>query len=216
MVTQSFKERVAQVAIAQAKVYEQVFLKYEYLLCSEAFSEKPYYIISAHADNFRHLVGVNTSFSSEEFFNKCLDGTLTENEFDFVKRGQSEKEVKGAVRDKIIALPEFLSMMGKPLIAQESFVKNRVHCSFATTDRSATIGFIAEDKSKPMTLLRGDRLDSAQSAAVDLVLRRPFGSQEFNEIVFGDEDMIAKYQSEIESLLDENLLPDKTIGMVLV
>lgn len=216
MVTQSFKESVAQVAIAQAKVYEQVFLKYEYLLCSEAFSEKPYYIISAHADNFRHLVGVNTSFSAEEFFNKCLDGTLTENEFDFVKRGQSEKEVKGAVRDKIIALPEFLSMMGKPLIAQESFVKNRVHCSFATTDRSATIGFIAEDKSKPMTLLRGDRLDSAQSAAVDLVLRRPFGSQEFNEIVFGDEDMIAKYQSEIESLLDENLLPDKTIGMVLV
>ena len=110
MVTQSFKERVAQVAIAQAKVYEQVFLKYEYLLCSEAFSENPYYIISAHADNFRHLVGVNTSFSAEEFFNKCLDGTLTENDFDFIKRGQSEKEVKGAVRDKIIALPEFLSI----------------------------------------------------------------------------------------------------------
>ena len=179
MAAQSFKERVTQVAIAQAKIYEQVFLKYEYLLCSEAFSDKPYYIISAHADNFRHLVGVNTTFSAEEFFVRCLAGTLTENDFDFYKRGQSEKEVKGAVRDKIIALPEFLSMMGKPLLAEESFVKNRVHCSFATTDRSATVGFIAADKSKPMTLLRGDRLDSTKSAAVDLVLRRPYGTQYF-------------------------------------
>ncbi len=65
MITQNFKERVAQLAIAQAKVYEQIFLKYEYLLCSEAFSENQYYIIFAHADNFGHLVGVNTSFSAE-------------------------------------------------------------------------------------------------------------------------------------------------------
>ena len=52
MVAQSFKERVTQVAIEQAKIYEQVFLKYEYLLCSEAFSDKPYYreraIVSEH------------------------------------------------------------------------------------------------------------------------------------------------------------------------
>lgn len=216
MVTQSFKERVAQVAIAQAKVYEQVFLKYEYLICSETFSENPYYIISAHADNFRHLVGVNTSFSAEEFFNKCLDGTLTENDFDFVKRGQSEKEVKGAVRDKIIALPEFLSMIGKPLVAQESFVKNRVHCSFATTDRSATIGFIAEDKSKPMTLLRGDRLDPTKSAAVDLIFRKPYGSVEFNEIVYGNEDMIKKYIDAIRPLLAEEFTPEESLQPVML
>ena len=216
MAAQSFKERVTQVAIAQAKIYEQVFLKYEYLLCSEAFSDKPYYIISAHADNFRHLVGVNTTFSAEEFFVRCLAGTLTENDFDFYKRGQSEKEVKGAVRDKIIALPEFLSMMGKPLIAEESFVKNRVHCSFATTDRSATVGFIAADKSKPMTLLRGDRLDSTKSAAVDLVLRRPYGTQYYNEIVFGNKDMLKKYADEIKPLLNEDLIPNETIEMALV
>lgn len=216
MAAQSFKERVTHVAITQAKVYEQVFLKYEYLICSKAFSDKPYYIISAHADNYRHLIGVNSVCSAGDFFTKCLAETLTENDFDFRKRGQSEKEVKGAVRDKIIALPEFLSMMGKPLIAEESFVKNRVHCSFATTDHSATIGFIATDKSKPMTLLRGDRLDASKSAAVDLVLRRPYGDQSFDEIVFGNEDMIMKYRSDIEPLLAENLLPNETMGMALV
>lgn len=214
MVAQGFKERVTQVAIEQAKIYEQVFLKYEYLLCSAAFSDKPYYIISAHADNFRHLVGVNTAFSADEFFARCLSGTLTENDFDFRKRGQSEKEVKGAVRDKIIALPEFLSMMGKPLLAEESFVKNRVHCAFATTDKSATIGFIAADKSKPMTLLRGDRLDSSKCAAVDLVLRRPFGDQKFDEVVFGDENMIAKYIGCIKPLLTDELIPEEILQPV--
>lgn len=216
MATQSFKERVAQVAIAQAKVYEQVFLKYEYLLCSEAFLVKDYYIVSAHADNFRHLVGVNTSFSADDFFAKCWNGTLTENDFDFTKRGQSEKEVKGAVRDKIIALPDFLSMMGKPLVAQESFVKNRVHCSFATTDRSATIGFVATDKSKPMTLLRGDRLDASQSCAVDLVLRRRRDEELFDEVVFGDDDMIEKYIDCIDSLISEDLNPTGTMTPALV
>lgn len=216
MAAQSFKERVTQVAIAQAKVYEQVFLKYEYLLCSEAFSDKPYYIISAHADNYRHLVGVNTAFSADDFFQKCLSGTLTENDFDFCKRGQSEKEVKGAVRDKIIALPEFLSMMGEPLLAEESFVKNRVHCSFATSDRSATVGFIAADKSKPMTLLRGDRLDSTKSAAVDLVLRRPYGTQYFTEIIFGNEAMLEKYVDAIKPLLNRDLLPSEIMDMAHV
>lgn len=216
MAAQSFKERVAQVAIAQAKVYDEVFLQYEYLLCSEAFSAKDYYIISAHADNFRHLVGVNTSFSAEDFFAKCLNGTLTENDFDFSKRGQSEKEVKGAVRDKIIALPEFLSMMGKPLIAQESFVKNRVHCSFATTDQSATVGFIATDKSKPMTLLRGDRLDASQCCVVDLILRRQRDEELFGEIVFGNDDMIEKYIDSIEELISEDLKPTGTMTPALV
>lgn len=216
MAAQSFKERVTQVAIAQAKIYEQVFLKYEYLLCSKAFTDRPYYIISAHADNYRHLVGVNTTISADDFFAKCLNGTLTENDFDFHKRGQSEKDTKGAVRDKIIALPEFLSMMGKPLLAEESFVKNRVHCSFATTDRSATIGFIAADKSKPMTLLRGDRLDSSKRAAVDLVLRRLYGSQLFDEVIYGDESMIAKYRSDIETLITEDLLPSETMNLAPV
>lgn len=216
MAMQSFKERVTQVAIAQAKIYEQVFLKYEYLLCSEAFSNKPYYIISAHADNYRHLIGVNTVFSADDFFQKCLSGTLTENDFDFHKRGQSEKKVKGAVRDKIIALPEFLSMIGKPLLAEEHFIKNCVRCSFATTDRRATVGFIAADKSKPMTLLRGDRLDPTQSAAVDLVLRGPYGTQYFTEIVFGNEAMIEKYTDEIKPLLNRDLFPSKTMDVALV
>ena len=211
MAVQDFKERVRQVAIEQAKVYEQVFLRHEYLLCSEAFHSQPYYIISAHADNYRHLVGVNTRFSAEIFFKKCLDGTLAENDFDFCKRGQSEKEVKGAVRDKIIVLPNFLSMVSSSLSAEESFVKGRVHCNFAAADSGATVGFIASDKSKPMTLLRGNRLDPSKSASVDLILRRSTGASFFDEIVYGNERMLAQYRERIKMLLAENLKETKEL-----
>ena len=143
MAVQDFKKRVRQVAIEQAKVYEQVFLRHEYLLCSEAFHSQPYYIISAHADNYRHLVGVNTSFSAEIFFKKCLDGTLAENDFDFCKRGQSEKEVKGA--------------------------------------------------------------------SVDVILCRSTGASFFDEIVYGNERMLAKYRERIKMLLAENLKETKEL-----
>ena len=203
MAVRDFKERVRQVAIEQAKVYEQVFLRHEYLLCSEAFHSQPYYIISAHADNYRHLVGVNTSFSAEIFFKKCLDGTLAENDFDFCKCGQSEKE--------IIVLPNFLSMVSSSLSAEESFVKGRVHCNFAAADSGATVGFISSDKSKPMTLLRGNRLDPSKSASVDLILRRSTGASFFDEIVYGNERMLAKYRERIKMLLAENLKETKEL-----
>ncbi len=214
MAAQSFKERVTQTAISQAKVYEKVFLKYEYLLCSKAFHNQSYYIISAHADNYRHLVGVNTAISADDFFAKCINGTLTEEDFDFNKKGQPEKEVKGAVRDKLIALPQFLTMMEKPLLAEEEFVKNRVHCIFATTDQSATVGFATADRSKPMTLLRGDRLNPLKSAPVDLILRRQTGAELFDEIVCGDETMVAKYMGGIQKILSDDLKPQKAYSTV--
>ena len=212
----TFKQRVAQTAIAYAPVYESVYLKYEYLVCSEAFSSQDYYIISACADNYKHLIGVNTAISAEEFFKKCLSKTLTEDDFDFVKIGQSEAAVKGSVRRKIKALPDFLSMLNGPLIAEEGFVKNKVSCTFATTDKSVTVGYITVGKSRPKTLLKGDELEEEKSRKVDLILRRQSGEALFNEIVCGDEEMIAKYKAKIAPLLVKELLPQETMDMALV
>ena len=212
----TFKQRVAQTAITYATVYESEYLKYEYLVCSEAFSSQDYYIIAACADNYRHLIGVNTAISADDFFAKCLSGTLTEDDFDFVKNGQSEAAVKGSVRRKINALPHFLSMLGSPLVAQEKFIKNRVSCTFATTDKCVTVGYVTVGKSRPKTLLKGDELEEEKCRKVDLILRRPTGEKLFNEIVCGNAGMITKYKAKIEPLLAENLLVNETIDMALV
>lgn len=216
LVEQSFKQRVANAAILYAEAYQDVFLNFEYLVCSDGFSEQDYYIIAAHAENYRHLIGVNTNISAEEFFNKCLSKTLSEADFSFVRRGHSESEIKGSVRRKILALPEFLSMFDKPLVAQEQFVKNRVCCSFATTDKSVTVGFQSSGKSRPKTLLRGNELDPGKVSPVELILRKRSGNQFFDEIIYGDKGNIVKYYGKIESLLAEELRPEMSKELVSV
>ena len=159
---------------------------------------------------------MNTAISADDFFAKCLSGTLTEDDFDFVKNGQSEAAVKGSVRRKINALPHFLSMLGSPLVAQEKFIKNRVSCTFATTDKCVTVGYITVGKSRPKTLLKGDELEEEKCRKVDLILRRPTGEKLFSEIVCGNAGMITKYKAKIEPLLAEHLLVNETIDMALV
>lgn len=212
----TFKQRVAQTAIDYASVYDEIYLKYEYLVCSEAFSFCDYYIIGACADNYKHLIGINTPLSAGKFFEKCLSKTLTENDFDFMKTGKSEAAVKGSVRRKIKALPDFMAMLSRPLVAEEKFVKNNVSCSFATTDKSVTVGYIVAGKCRPKTLLKGDELEKEKCRKVDLILRRPAGAEFFDKIVCGDQNMITKYRSKIEPLLAEQLLSYNSKDLVSV
>ena len=59
MAGESFKERIRQEAIKEAKRYKEIYVDYEYLICSEAFVKRKYYIINAEKDNFQHLTGVH-------------------------------------------------------------------------------------------------------------------------------------------------------------
>ena len=78
-------------------------------------------------------------------------------------------------------------------------------------ERQMSFPFISSGKSKPMTLLRGNRLDPSKSASVDLILRRSTGASFFDEIVYGNERMLAKYRERIKMLLAENLKETKEL-----
>ena len=78
-------------------------------------------------------------------------------------------------------------------------------------ERQMSFPFISSDKSKPMTLLRGNRLDPSKSASVDLILRRSTGASFFDEIVYGNERMLAEYRKRIKMLLAENLKETKEL-----
>ncbi|MCD8068247.1 MAG: PBECR4 domain-containing protein [Lachnospiraceae bacterium] len=202
----SFKERVKNTLIYMAPRYKYYFVNYEYLLCSKAFIKEPYYIVSAHGDNFRHLTGVNSSLRSDEFYEKALDGTLTEEDFDFIKRGQSEEQVKGSVRRKINVLPDIINIFSSGTKVYYYFTKNRGCCYFAAGKFTCTLGFSSSVPAKPMSLLKGNELDSAKSQNLDLVLRRPAGEPQFNEIIVGNNEILLKYLEQIRSLLSDDLL----------
>ena len=95
----SFKQSVCQSIIDQSKIYKKIFIDRQYLICSKCFTNRKYYILVANKDNYLHLVGVHTTLTPSEFFEKCFNDTLTENDFDFSKKNQSEKSVKGSVRN---------------------------------------------------------------------------------------------------------------------
>ncbi len=128
MAEESFKERVRLELIKAAKRYKAVYVDYEYLICSEAFVQKNYYIVDAEKDNFQHLTGVHSQISAQSFFDKCVQGTLSDADFDFMKKGQDEKSVKGTVRRK------------------------------ATADGRCTLGFSDSLKARPKSLIKGNEL----------------------------------------------------------
>lgn len=152
VIEKSFKDHVTQVIVACANIYHDKYVKYDYLVCSDAFEDSMCQEIKAEKDNYLHLLGVNTNLSAADFFSKCLGGNLTEEDFDFVKMGQSEKSVKGSVRQKVKVLPGMLNMLDKALLAEKKFKKNRISCFFAAADAEFTIGFV--ETGRPKSLMR--------------------------------------------------------------
>ena len=202
----SFKERVKEIVIQNAHSYKRYFVDYEYLLCSVAFVKNEYYIVSAYEDNYLHLTGLHTNLDATTFCEKCYKGTLEENDFDFCKSGQSESEVKGSVRRKINSLPTIMDIFNVGTSVEEDFEKNRIRCALAAANVSATLGFVVAGRAKPMTLLKGNELNSVKAKKLDLVLRRKSGESKFAEILIGDGERLAEHKDALYDLLSQKLL----------
>ena len=147
------------------------------------------------------MTGVNSLINTQQFFYKCYEGTLTIEDFNFVKRGQDEKAVKGSVRRKIQVLPHMMNLFHSELMLEENFQKNKVKCTFATTGRKCTLGFIDAKKARPMTLLNGDETNKEKARRVELNYE-----EKFNEIIIGEKEQLVKYYDQIKELIDQGLL----------
>lgn len=53
--------------IKAAKQYKDIYVDYEYLICSVAFEKSDYYIIATEEDNFQHLTGVQSKIDAKTF-----------------------------------------------------------------------------------------------------------------------------------------------------
>ena len=201
----SFSQRVKETVIQCADLYKKYYVEYEYLLCSKAFEKNEYYIVSAHGDNYLHLTGLHTKLDATSFFNKCCNGALEESDFDFCKKGQNEKDVKGSVRRKINSLPSIMNMFSTETSVEEDVEKNRIRCSLAAGNVSATLGFFVAGNAKPMTLLKGNELNLSKAKNLDLVLRRRPGETKFSEIIVGSCEQLLEHKSALNALLSEEL-----------
>ena len=124
--TPSFKQNVLIAICNGAQKYKDVFLDYEYEVFSKSFKTNKPYIISATKSNFLHLTGVNTNLTANQFFDKALNNTLTESDFDFNKKGQTEKIVKGSVRRKANVKTVYIDFFSEIIYTFLSFNKNKI------------------------------------------------------------------------------------------
>ena len=196
----SFKSRVRDVIVENAETFYSTFVEFDYLIFSDAFDNNEYYIISACEDNYKHLTGVHSELSAGEFFAKCLNQTLTEDDFDFIKIGQEEKTVKGSVRRKIGVLPNIGKMFNCNVLVEEDYEKNYVKCSFAVADSFCTLGFIDVGTARPNTLLKNNTLDSSKARPLELVMRKKRHQSKFVEVIVGSPETRDKYASLIDEV----------------
>lgn|GEM_PF-248211 len=214
MPTKSFKERVKDIAIQEAKNYKNIFVNYDYLVCAKDLV-KHFYIISSEEFNYLHLVGVGTNLSAQNFYDKCYNGKLEESDFNFIKFRKSEASVKGSVREKILVLPLMHSIFSSLFWVQEKMAKNKMSFDFSFAENQFTLGFITNgvegqqyETSRPQTLLKKNQLDMTKAVEVELVLRRKRGTEKFDTIILGELKDLMYHQSEVHDLLNDNLLHD--------
>ena len=181
-----FKERARKSIISGAAVYKSVFVDYEYLIYSADFKNRDYYIITAEESNYPHMTGVHSLLSAQDFFDRCLDGSLKITEFDFSDIRRSEQEIKGSVKRKIQIIPLLSNLFVNKLQAEEDFIKGKIYCSLATADNRLTIGFI-DSSSRPKTLLKYNQLSPSKAVDISLVLKRNKNSEVFDTIIQGSD-----------------------------
>lgn len=192
MDNKSFKTRVREEAIEYAKDYSDIFLNKEYLIFSNSFKIQPYYLLKAYKGNYLHLIGVHTTLNPEEFFNRCFDGSLTEDDFDFLFQGENEQKVKGTVRRKIKAAAHIKDFYKEIVSVEEKFQKGKIICKLAGSDGKITIGFTKNDISVPMTLLYGNELNNT-AVKCDLVLSKDINCEEYKDILIGNNDVLSSF-----------------------
>ena len=89
--------------------------------------------------------------------------------------------MKGSVRRKVRFLKDLDRIFDKSTLVEEKFVKNKISCTFAVSENSFTLGFIAVPKCRPKTLLKGNELKNPQK--IDLIKRRKKGKKDFEEFL---------------------------------
>ena len=143
---------------------------------------------------------------ADSFFKKCLNGTLTENDFNFTKAGVGRNALKGTVREKIRVLPYMVSLFdGKPISVQVPFKKNQISCALASSDGLCTLGF--SESGHPKTLLQHDHLNELSKYDVDMIIkRRNDKSIKFDTLVYYNKTEIPYADDSFYFLLSDSIL----------
>lgn len=110
------------------------------------------------------------------------------------------------MRRKISVLPSIAEIFTSDCKIQESFCKNHIACSIATSTASFTIGFTNTARIRPQTLLKGDEIKVEAYSNPQLILRKARHENDvFTDIITEKDDAIMENYAILQSLLAKNI-----------
>ena len=165
----SFTESIKNKLIIAASEYNKL-IGIDFIMKSERFVFKKEYVLRFHKDNFLHLTGVITPLSANDFYSKCLNGSIENN--DFVC--DLSDDMKGKIKEKLRNLSDIGNFFEQELVFQEKFEKNRVKCSIATSDGKKTLGFVNINGNihVPLTLLNRNQIKENNQIIDFIIVKR--------------------------------------------
>ncbi len=155
-VCMTFKEIVKEKLLIAANEYKKL-LQFDYLIESTSFLYQSEYILRFYEDNFLHLTGVKTKLKAKDFYKKCINKSLIDEDFDC----NSNKDLRNKIKEKLKNLSTIGDFFDRNLVVQENFKKNRIQCKIASSDGLCTLGFISIKDSicVPKTLLNRNQIN---------------------------------------------------------
>lgn len=207
------KKRAIQAIISCAKNYS-VNLSNQNLIfiCSNA--KNNFYSIEAVflPRNFLHLTGVKvTKKGSSSFYKKCIEGALSESDFDFASNGTTEKKLQ--VLNYLVNIHTSARMIGDFnkngfVLQTDKIVGNSYACLGLKQDSSYY--FV------PNTALKADarQMIFGEIGTIVAILRKPISERFYKEITYIKPDIeISKLPlpEQITSRLDPALFPENAL-----
>ena len=91
------KKKALSIIVEAAKQYDKWLKSCHFLILYQNGKEQDFVEIGFRDLNFLHLTGVQTNLSAQRFFSLCVNGKLSEKDFDI--------DLKGKVQQKLMVLP---------------------------------------------------------------------------------------------------------------
>lgn len=130
---------------------------------SSLFLYQNRYVIYFDGSNFLHLTGVKTRLRAREFYGKCLDKTLSVDDFDTTS--PTDPNLMMHIEMKMKNIKNIETLIKGQVNIEERYVRGKVRCVIATSNKKFTLCFTNgtyydKDVLVPMSLLYGNMLHS--------------------------------------------------------
>ncbi|MDD7218622.1 MAG: PBECR4 domain-containing protein [Clostridia bacterium] len=87
------KKKALEIIVEAAKQYDKWLKSNHFLIFYQKGKEQDFVEVGFRDLNFLHLTGIKTKLSAQRFFSLCIDGKLSEKDFDLDTEGKAQQKL---------------------------------------------------------------------------------------------------------------------------